>query len=88
MRELVLASARQVDRDHANREARNVARENVARPVDDATALGQHRQPHDPVLLREIVVVIAADDLEVVQPSRQRGEDDDDRGAERDEPSD
>src|SRR2546430_14541691 len=67
VRELILARPRQVDGDDADREARDVAREHVSIPVDDASALGRHRQSHDPVLLGQLVVIVAAHDLEFVQ---------------------
>src|SRR5712691_4470925 len=78
----------QVHRDHADGETRNVARQDVTRPVDDAATFRRHRQPHDPVLLRELVVVVPTDDLEVVQPRGQPGEDENDRDPEGDEAPD
>ena len=88
LRELLLAGARQVDRNHADRETRDVSSKDIPGPVDDATALRRHRQSNDPVLLGEHVVVIPAQNLEVVQPDGERREDQEDRNAESDEAPD
>ena len=83
LRQLLLARTREVDRDHAHREGRDVARQHVALPVDDAAALGGHGQAQDPVLLGEVPVVAAPNDLEVVEARRQRGEGDENGDAKR-----
>ena len=85
LKELGLPQPRQVDGDHAYREARNVAGEDITAPVGDAAALGRYGQPKDAVLLRKVVVVVATHDLEVIQACGERREDHRDHNAEGDE---
>src|SRR5205814_539083 len=88
LRELVFARACKVDWEHADRKSRDVARQDVPVAVDDPTALGGYRQPHDAVLLGQLVVIVPTDDLEVVEPRRERREDHDDSYPEGDEAPD